>query len=399
MIPFETALHIVLSSARYTGTERVPLEESLHRILAADTVSDVDIPPADTSAMDGYACRSADTGGPLRIVETVSAGSLPRKVIGPGECAKIMTGAILPSGADWVEMREHTIEEDGVMRIVDHGRSANVRRKAENVRAGDTVIRRGTPITPPVIAALASIGCDPVSVAKQQLVGVIATGNELVAPSFRPGPGQIRDSNSLQLCSQISLAGARVCHRGIVADTRQGLAAAAKGAIDECDVVLLSGGVSAGDFDFVPAVLREIGVELLFERVAIKPGKPAVFGTKDGRYVFGLPGNPVSAFVMFEMMIKPLLYACGGCAVSSLAVSAGLGQTLARKKSDRIEFVPVTLAKDGMAYPVSYLGSAHIHAYAMADGMIAIPRGVLTVEKGTIVMVYFTDAFGGGHAR
>ena len=395
MIKFDEALEIVLSSVvRGTGGEKVSLSLANGRILDKDITSDIDIPPFDKSAMDGYACRAADldtlddTGSPpLKLVETIAAGHKPQKAIGRGECSKIMTGAMIPEGADCVVMVEHTQENKGLVRVLKKEGASNISRRAEDLKAGDIVLSRGTRITPAEIAVLASVGCAEVPVARRPVVGVLATGSELVEPSRKPDPVQIRNSNSYQLCAQLERAGCLPRYFGIAEDTPQAIDRMLKDALQESDVVLLSGGVSMGDFDFVPEILRQNCVDLKFEKVAVKPGKPTVFGIRGDTYFFGLPGNPVSTFILFEILVRPLLFKLMGSFDRRIRVKARLKGTVKRKKTERMEIIPVRLNADGLVDRLEYHGSAHINAYVKADGIIALDRGVEEIKAGTEVIV------------
>lgn len=372
MIDFEQAYRIVLESARVKGTEQVALGEALGRVLAADAVSDMDMPPHDMSAMDGFACRRADTGGLLEEIETIAAGYMPSKTVGCGQCSRIMTGAVVPEGADIVVMFEDTEIVEGRVRIVGKTDRKNIRCAAEDVRAGDVVLTAGEVLGPVEIAVLASVGCDPVNVYVRPRVGVVATGDELIEPREKTAGAKIRNSNSYQLCAQIRRAACEAKYFGIAADTPEAVDRMLDAALNECDVVLFSGGVSVGDYDFVPEILRKRGVELRFEKVKIKPGKPTVFGQMGAKYFFGLPGNPVSTFVLFEVLVRPFLMKFMGGEYQPVRIVGRLEREIVRRRMDRAEFVPVRLRADGLVELCAYHGSAHIHAYTSANGMIRI---------------------------
>ncbi len=396
MIQFEEAYRIVMESSVALGTETVPLYESCGRVLAEDIASDIDMPPFDKSAMDGYACRAEDLDEPLEIVDTIPAGRTPGTAIGPGQCAKIMTGGVVPEGADCVVMIEHTEIREGRVVVERKTGALNICYRAEDVKRGDVVLRRGTLISPGEVAVLAAVGCVEIPVSRRPVVGIAATGDELVDPSRAPGAAEIRDSNRAQLCSQTELAGALPVDLGIVRDAPEAIAEVIEREEDKIDIFLFSGGVSMGDYDYVPGALREKGFELLFEKVAIKPGKPTLFGRKGGTFVFGLPGNPVSTFVIFELFVRPFCFALMGCCCTGLSITAELAGTIRRKKSDRLAHFPVRLDADGKVRPVEYHGSAHIHAYAMADGFISIPIGASEMRGGTAVRVTLTRRTCGG---
>jgi molybdopterin molybdotransferase len=388
MIPFERAEEIVLGSARFLGSEEVSLATCLHRILAGDVRADLDQPPFDKAAMDGFACRRRDLPGPLTIIETIAAGAVPSRSIGPSQCARIMTGAPVPTGADCVVKIEDIVENpDGIMRFTGMETTDNICLRGEDIRTGQIVLSRGERLAPQHIAVLASVGCARVPVARRPRVGIIGTGDELVEPHCTPASGQIRNSNGPQLSAQVLAAGAEPVYRGIAADTVDGIGDVLKKALADCDVVLLSGGVSMGDFDFVPRVMRDCGLEILFDRVAIKPGKPTTFGLAPGRWCFGLPGNPVSTFLLCEILVKPLLARLMGCESKDRYLPARLGAPVSRRKTGRQSWLPVAFSEDGMVRPLVYHGSAHINALCRADGFLVIPAGTAHIPEGTQVHV------------
>ena len=388
MLEFDDAFEIVMSSARLLGTEHVGIDQALNRVLAEDVLSDIDVPPFNKSAMDGFACRRADLANELTMIETIPAGYMPEKTIGQNQCAKIMTGAVVPEGADCVIMVEYTEKlSERTIRFTGRETSGNICFKAEDIKAGDVMIRRGTRIRPEHIAVLASVGCVQPLVARQPKVAIIATGNELVEPAVRPANSQIRNSNSYQVTAQLTEAGAIPHYYGIAADTEFAIDSILKEAMADSDVILLSGGVSMGDFDLVPKMLRENNIELIFEKVAIKPGKPTVFGVSDEVFCFGLPGNPVSTFVIFEILVKPFLCRMMAHEFKPFTIPMPLERTISRKRTERMSWVPVAFTDNGGVTPVEYHGSAHINALCGADGLIAVPAGVTEIKEGTCVDV------------
>jgi molybdopterin molybdotransferase len=389
MIPFEQACEVVMERSRTLPVETVTLEQALCRVLAEDAVSDVDMPPFDKSAMDGYACRRQDLGNALKVVETIPAGCVPTRRIGANECAKIMTGAPAPQGADCVIMVEYTESAgDGAVRFTGKETRANICARGEDVRTGDVVLRRGVRLGPEHLAVLATVGCAEPKVYARARVGVIATGDELVEHGKHPSEAQIRNSNSPQLCAQVLAAGAIPKYYGIARDTERDTALLLRRALDENDVVLLSGGVSAGDYDVVPGVMRELGVEILFDSVAIKPGKPSTFGVTASGYCFGLPGNPVSTYILFEVLVRPFLRRLMGEAEPrTVTYPLRLAEPLSRKGGERAAWIPVRITPEGEVAACEFHGSAHIHALCMADGLIMMPPGVTTLAKGAEVHV------------
>jgi molybdopterin molybdotransferase len=388
MISFKEALSTVLSSARYLPTERVGIAESAGRVLAEDVASDMDMPPFDKSAMDGYACKRADLGRELIVIETIPAGKVPQRKVEAGQCSKIMTGAPVPEGADCVIMKEYVEEigEDAIVFVGESTRDNNCL-EGEDVRSGDIVIAAGTVIGGAHIAVMASVGCAEPLVSCKPRVGIIATGSELVEPGEKPGAGQIRNSNSYQLAAQVERSGAIARNYGIAEDSEEETSSAIQKGLAENDVLIVSGGVSVGDFDLVRGILRDNGVDLMFEKVAVKPGRPTVFGVTEKSYVFGLPGNPVSTFILFEIMVRPFLYKLMGCDKAAGTISAILDKSISRKKFDRDSWIPVFFTEGGLVRPVDYHGSAHINAMCEAAGLLCMPKGTAELVEGANVAV------------
>ena len=388
MIAFDDAFEIMMGSARRLGMERVGIERALNRVLTETIVSDIDVPPFNKSAMDGYACRRADLANELTIIETIPAGLPPKKTIGRNQCAKIMTGAVVPEGADCVIMVEYT-KSVGENRIRFTGSSTeeNICLKGEDLRKGDVVLRAGCKIAAQHIAVLANHGWVEPLVSLQPRVGIIATGDELVEPGRKPSACQIRNSNGFQLAAQVVSAGATATNYGIAVDTKEALDRMIKRATTENDVVILSGGVSVGDYDLVREILEKNNVKLLFEKVAVKPGRPMVFGVSDEVFCFGLPGNPVSTFVMFELLVKPFLFKMMGHDFKAVVAYRQLEKTIARKKTERDSWLPVVFTNDNKIAKIEYHGSAHINALCEADGLLCIPAGAAEIKEGTTVAV------------
>jgi molybdopterin molybdotransferase len=387
MISFEKALETILDFSEFPVEEVISIEKCLNRVLFRTVVSDIDIPHSDLAAMDGFACRAENIDTKLRILETIAAGHAPTMSIGIGECSRIMTGAVVPAGANHVVMVEHTHEENRSILVTKKSGGSNIRYRAEDIAIGDTVVKKGARITPAIVAVLASAGCSTVHVCKKIAVGVIASGDELIEPGQIPGPAQIRNSNSYQLFAQTESCGCVPKYYGIVPDALDATQALIRKALSESDVVLLSGGISAGNFDFVPGALKDLGIDLKFAGVSMKPGKPALFGVVDNKAIFGMPGNPVSTFVVFELFVRPYLMKRMGHVDAPLIVKAVCGEPFNRKKADRLEVMPVFFDSEGCATFPRYHGSAHIHSYLSAHGMFCIPEGITSVERGSQIQV------------
>jgi molybdopterin molybdotransferase len=388
MIPFELAFETVMNSAFSTGEEIVGLPDSHGRTLASNVVSDIDMPPFTRSSVDGFACRKIELESELEVIETIPAGKTPEKVIGKCQCSRIMTGAPLPEGADCVIMVEETEEiSSEKIKFTGRFRKENISFRGEDVKAGDTVLQRGRLIKPQDIAVMAACGCNQVSVARKPVVAVISSGSELVEPGVKPSMSQIRNTNSYQLMAQVENAGAEGRYYGIARDDEDVTFSIVSKAIAECDIVVITGGVSMGDFDFVPAVMQKADVRIMFSRVAVQPGKPTTFGIHDKALVFGLPGNPVSTFLQFELLVRPLIAKMMESDWKPLELLLPLAEKFSRKYSERMALVPVRLTEDNMVQPVEFHGSAHIAAMSHTFGIVFLPVGKQEIDKGELVRV------------
>lgn len=387
MIPFEEAYGIVMNAARRLPVEETPLAQARHRILAEEVLADMHMPPFAKSMMDGYACRRQDLANSLTLVETIPAGYEPRQTLGENQCAHIMTGAMAPPGADCVFMVEDSERDGETVRFTGEKTNDNIAGLGEDVRKGDLLIAPGHRIEPPDIAVLAAMGYTHPRVSCMPRVGIVATGDELVEPGDTPSLSQIRNSNAAQLCAQVEAVGASATYEGIARDDEKSLNAIITRAITNNDVVLLSGGVSMGKFDLVPGILEQNGIKIQFDKVAVQPGKPTVFGSSDTAFCFGLPGNPVSTFVVFEILVKPFLLRMMGHDYRPPTVRMPLAKTVTRRVAQRLFWAPVEITEDGEVARIEYHGSAHINALCGAQGLMPFPVDVLEIEKGAMVPV------------
>jgi len=386
MIPLHDAEQNLKAIPVFPATEKIPLQECTGRILAEPVTSPIDMPPFHKSAMDGYALKSEDPSKEYKVIEVIPAGTIPQQEIHNGECAKIMTGAMLPPGADRVVKVEVTEEKNRIMRLTGTDPNRNICYKGEDLKTGDRVLSPGIQIRPQETAVIASMGKAMVLVYKSPVVGIIATGSELVMPGATLGRGQIYNSNSFSLAAQVQALNAQTVVHGVAVDTEADIKNAITSLEKSCSVILLSGGVSMGDYDLVPGILKSLGVQISFEKVAIKPGKPALFGTKEHRYYFGVPGNPVSTFVIFEILIKPLLYRIMAHTYVPLIIRSKLEKPIKRKRANRSAFIPVKY-RNGKVSTIEYHGSAHIHALTKANGLVHIPQGIHELREGEEVDV------------
>jgi molybdopterin molybdotransferase len=379
MISYDNALEIVLREARPLPAEDVALADVTGRVLAEDVATDRDLPPFDRAAMDGYALRAADVAAApaaLEVAGEVRAGEWPGFSVGPGQAARIMTGAPVPPGADAVQQVERTqpLDEFRVTIQAAVAAGANVAPRGSEARAGDVVLARGRTIDPSVIAVLASAGKARVRVGQRPVLALLVTGDEIVDVGARPAPAQIRNSNGPAIAAQARLAGADVRLLGVAPDRQEAIVAALRAGLG-ADVLVVSGGVSAGDYDLVEPALLDLGATLLFTRVAIKPGAPLVFGRLGETLVFGLPGNPVSAQVTFELFVRPaLLKVQGARALARPRVSVELLAAV-KNRSGRKSHLPARVRFEGgrlVARTIRSMGSGDLAAHARANALVVI---------------------------
>jgi len=390
MIEFKQAQEIIINSAKTIGTENVDFIKSLNSVTAEDIISDINMPPFNKSAVDGYAYKITDFNKELKVIETIPAGMIPNKVISDDECSKIMTGAMIPDGADMVVMVEDTINaNNNKIRIVAEKAISNICYKAEDVKKGDIVIKKGNLITAEHIPIMATVGCTNPLVYKKPNIGIISTGNELVEPNEHPALCKIRNVNSYQLMAQCCTLGISSTYYGIANDDEVSSEKIIRQALEKNDIVLISGGVSMGDYDFIPSIIKKIGVNILFQSIAVQPGKPTMFGTLNDNYIFGLPGNPVSAFIQFELLVKDLIYKIMGRCEEQKNILLPFGIDYHRKKSSRLGIIPIKLNSCSEVIPIEYHGSAHISSLIDADGLTFIEKDKFNIYKGELVNVRF----------
>ena len=394
MITVDQALGIVLYHTESLSVETVPLEQAHNRILAEDVLADIDLPPFDRARMDGYAVRSADVRTApvkLKITGEIAAGATFDGELRAGEAVKIFTGAPVPRGADAVQKVEVT-ETDGhyvtIKETITPGLFVTPR--ASEVSAGELVAERGRAIGAAEMAVLASFGYVRVKVGRSPRVAIISTGSELVDVSAKPTAAQIRNSNSYTLAAYALRAGAIVDNLGTVEDTPEATREALVKAAEGRDLVITSGGVSMGDYDLVKAALKEVGARIYFDKVSIRPGKPTVFARRGQTFFFGLPGNPVSTSVTFNVFARPSIRKMQG---ESSPVTATVRAALARSIKDassRRSYLPARLfIEEGRAVAESlrWGGSSDLVAFMRANALIIVPENVHEIAEGETVEV------------
>ncbi len=400
MISVEEAQKIVLNAELKPAVKRLPILEALGMIMAEDIISSDDIPIYDNSAMDGYAVRTIDIKGadksyPIRLVlagEDIPAGKIPRVRVDPGFCISIMTGAPIPAGADSVVIKEDT-QRDGssVMVFREIKKGENVRYRGEDIKKGNTVFKTGDMINPASIGILASLGIDKIKVYGSPVIGVLATGDELIGIDGKLIAGKVRDSNSYLLSAQIKEMNVEYRRYGIVRDDEELLSKNIKKALKECDILVLSGGISVGDYDLVKETLEDIGAELIFWRVNQSPGRLLAFFKCGSKFIFGLPGNPVSAMICFEMYIRPMIRkSMGYQGLFRPEISAEAIYDF-NNKAGRVNFVRVIVERRQGDYLFKTDDSQEpgiLSPMARANGIAYLPVDMGDVKKGSMVKIY-----------
>jgi len=404
LITYEEALSLILSHSLPVGIEECALADLLGRVLAAPVEATSDMPLFDNSAVDGFgvltgdvAQASSESPVELELRGTIQAGDESRWQCGPGSAIKILTGATVPASVQAVVMREFCQEHNGIVVIRQSARAGeNIRRRGEEFKAGEQILPAGIRITPPVLGLLAGLGHASFPVYHKPSVAVISTGDELISPGQSLQPGQIFDANSFALKSAVNALKIDRCARLHTPDDRESTKEVLMAAFESADIVISAGGVSVGDFDFVKDVSEQIGIETIFWRIALKPGKPVYFGRlpatagRAQKLIFGLPGNPVSALVTFHQLVKPALLKIMGLPNHEpLSLCARLTRTI-RKKAGRMEFVRGILRTDSgqlQVEPTTGQESHMMGGLAPANCLIIFPLDDTILPEGQAVIV------------
>ena len=385
MIEIEEAQGKILAEVEPLGLESLPVREAAGRILRENVASEIDLPRFDNSAMDGYAVQAADLKPatserpvPLRLLGQIPAGGAFEGKVSSGTCVRLFTGSPLPRGADAIVMQEETrvSEVPGVVAFaVPVAPWENVRFRGEDIKQGDLLAAVGDRLHAGQIAALASVGRSELRVGIRPRVGLISTGNELREAGEELGPSQIYESNRASLASLVSAAGGIPVLFPLVRDDLVSVRDSLLAALNECDAVITSGGVSVGEWDFVKAAIESAGGRIEFWRVAMKPGKPFVFAKHQGKVIFGLPGNPVSAFVTFLLLVRPAILVMQGARDWALKVSSGELREPISNSAERRHFMRVRIDDQGLVHSAGLQGSHAVSSLARANALLDVPPG------------------------
>lgn len=402
-IPVREAINRVVSQDIYTKQIEVPLESSVNYILAEDIVATYEIPRFNKSPYDGFALRSKDTEGAsgehrvnFTVIDHIGAGSVSEKEVGPFEAVRIMTGAEMPKGADAVVMLEQTVEDEQSFTIrKSFNVNENVSLKGEETQIGDTVLNKGQQINPGAIAVLATYGYTQVKVFDKPSIGVIATGSELLEVGDDLEPGKIRNSNGPMIAALSQNFNLDVASYQIQEDDLKSSIQVVKEAMTKHDIVITTGGVSVGDFDYLPQIYDKINAEVLFNKIAMRPGSVTTVAVAEGKYLFGLSGNPSACFTGFELYVKPaVLHMMGATAIYPQMIQATLMEDLT-KANPFTRFVRATATFNGKAMtvvPSGFNKSGAVVAIAHSNAMIMLPGGTRGYQKGYTVDVILTDS-------
>jgi molybdopterin molybdotransferase len=401
MISVEKALKTILVNFRPLGLEKINILEARKRVIGEDIFAPHNIPSADNSAMDGYAVRHIDTKGAtkdkplqLKIIEDIPAGKIALKKIKKGEAARIMTGAVIPEGADSVIRQEDTKKNGKTVIIYTSAiKGQNIRFAGEDVRKGELVVNRGSALRPADIGMLAALGNAFISVYQKPRVAIMSTGDELVDIETTPPLGKIINSNSYSLAAQVLECGGIPIMMGISKDKKLDLQEKFKTAL-HADVIISSGGVSVGDFDFVKNVMGEIGNAMHFWQVAMRPGKPLAFGAIESVPLFGLPGNPVSAMVSFEQFVRPSLLKMQGHKKIFRQTAKAVCAHEVQKSAGFKHFIRATVKKEKDQYIASVTGdqgSGILKSMVIANALIVMGENETRIKKGAQVTIQLLD--------
>lgn len=386
------ALELIAAKAKTLPPQRARLDRCIGLVLAESIVANMDHPPFDQSAVDGYALagekEAFETKEHFELASEIKAGDTERHTITPGKAVRIFTGAPIPQGTQAVVMQEHTAVNEGKVQLTKPiKKSANIRPQGEQIRSGDPALSRGVRLNPAGVGFLSGLGLETVSVTPKPVVSIAVTGDELVQPGSELKYGQIYESNSFTLEAALSSTGFSTEPKTQLRDTLQETRDALRGIVEQSDVTLISGGISVGDYDYVSEALTEIGVECIFHGVWQKPGKPMYFGIKDHRLVFALPGNPAAGLTCFYTYVLPALRMMSGLPFRGLTTASSTALNSYKKKDDKTHFLKAKYAEGGVEM-LEGQSSAMLHTFAEANALVRLPGTAREVKPGDQLEVH-----------
>lgn len=387
MISLDKALTIVEQVVHKVRlpSESIPVNQALGRIVTENVVSRLDLPPFDKAAMDGYAVSANDERNEYQLIDTVPAGKVTIHKLTPGKTIKIMTGAPLPENTAKVIRLEYTSENNGIINIHTVEKYQNICPRGEDMRCGDLIIKVGTLIGPLEIANLIACGITEIKVIPCPRISIISTGDELIDDFKQYKASKIMNSNGPMLTNLFQMHHFNVVNNLSIPDNKESTILVIKEALRTADIVVLSGGVSVGEYDFVESSFKELGLKLHFNKIAVKPGKPMTFASSENKILFGLPGNPVSVYLMFHLFV---LHAVSLITETKTKIKYSkyiLGENFKRSSAKRTEYRPCKIDIDDTLKLVNYNGSAHLSALLQSDGFFVVPQGITELKAGNKV--------------
>ena len=386
MISIKEALKITFDHLLALNTIEIDLNRCLNHVLHQDILSNFPIPPFNKASSDGFALNFDDTSREYEIIENIGAGICPKNELRKGQCARIMSGAQVPSGTTHVIRFENCEVNENIMKILEFDQKTHIIPKGKYASKDELILEKGTWINPYHIGIIAELGFKKVLVNRSPKIGILATGSELIHVGEDIKKSKIFNSNTYLLSSLLDKISIPHIDFGIVKDDFSFIVEKIEDMQSQCDLLLVCGGASRGDFDWVNKALQNNGFEILFNRVAIKPGKPLTFGAKNNKIAFGLPGNPISNFVCFEIFIRPYLIECMKGHFKPLKIKGKLEKTITREKSKRPEFLPVYFENQQVKL-ISYSGPSHLLSLNHSNGLLKIEKGIKEIKKGSEVII------------
>jgi len=389
MIPLNNAFEIINEIIKpLTKTQILKTKNALGFTLAKDQYSKLDLPSFNKSAMDGYAILQNDPSEKFEIIEIVPAGKIPRQKLEQGKTIKVMTGAPVPDHTSRIVPIENTVVSHHLMTITQNSTARHICDQGEDIKKNELILKKGTQLTPIEIANLIACGLTEVNCYSTVKVAILTTGDEIVEDMKQIKPGKIMNSNGPMLkvlCEQEHLD---IVLAQIVPDKKEALEKALRNTLEKANLILLSGGVSVGDFDYVQEIFEKLKINIHFNKVAIKPGKPMTFASKENKYLFGLPGNPVSVYITFQLFAKQAIQKLYGNKRYPRSIMLPLAEMFIRKKFERSEFVPCEINESGHISPIPFHGSAHLAALLQSDGCFLVPPGTEQMDEKQLVKFY-----------